>query len=191
MSTNTTTRLRLTARRLDRPPIIVTIAIAVVLLVSMAIGAVRYTPTQAPAVPTASLPIVIIATAQPVATPAGITVADAKPVRWVTAFASPGGDVLGPVPMPETSAIVARFGDEWYEIVWESGPAWIRASELGMEIADVKPERVIIVSAPAEPSYQTADAAAPTPPAPVMQPIRHDVIRDHFLGGIDPNARAP
>lgn len=129
---------------------------------------------------TSAKPIILIqtATAQPVATSAGITVADARPVRYVNCWASPNGDLLGPIPAPDASAITARWGNEFLQTTWQGSPVWVKTSDmLGIPntIADVQPAPTaapaIVVAQVVEPTEQPYQVdAAPTPvnmqPAP-------------------------
>lgn len=176
--TKTTVHLRLPDPRHLSVPAPISVAICVICMAGIiaSIGRIQSTGSAA-AVPTASLPAAIIIIASPVAqippTAVPIQVAAVVPtVRWVTAWAAPDGVVLGPIPAPPASAIVARYGDGWYMTYHDGAPVWVRASELGMQIADIAPApepQVVYVSsqeAPGqavapEPSYQSA----PTPAA--------------------------
>src|SRR5437868_174649 len=145
----------------------------------------RLGSSTAAAVPTPSLPIIILATAQaqPLPTPAAVVqlVAPAQARRWVTAFAAPRGDVLGPIPEPAASAILARYGNDWVMVAWQAGQVWIRAADLGLGLADIAPQiapapQVIyqVVNQPtqaAQDSPQQAEApAAPVYAAEAQQP---------------------
>lgn len=182
--TKTTTHLRLPDPRQLSVPAPITMAICVVALAGIiaAIGRIQSAGSAA-AVPTAAIPAPIIIIASPVAQipptaiPAALVAHKAPAQRWVTAWAAPDSNVvLGPIPAPDASAIVARYGDEWYMIQWNGGPAWIRAADLGLHIANLAPPNIVYVSAPEaprqaiapEPQYQAAESA-PTPAAAMYE----------------------
>jgi len=152
-------------------------AVPVTLLVMatiVTIGTVgRYTPRAVPqAQPTVALPIILIATAQPLptSTPAAM-IAVEQPPRYVVAFAAPDGAILGAIPQPRAEQITARFGDNWYMLEWNGGPAWVRAADLGLSIANLAPPEVVYVSVPQAAPAPAAPQAAPAPAveAPVYE----------------------
>jgi hypothetical protein len=144
---------------------------------------------------TPSLPIIILATNQP-ALPAATAapaaqVAAIQPAlpRFVVAWAAPNGAVLGPIPEPAASAILARYGNDWVMVSWQDGQVWIRTADLGLGLADVAPQIapapqvVYIASEPAQaaqnspqqaeapqPDYQTASQEKPAS-EPVSAPL--------------------
>jgi len=127
--------------------------------------------SSAAAVPTPMLPVILIATPAPLPTHEAIQVAAVEPVRYVVLFDQPNGNALGAVPAPATSAIEARYGDSWYMITWNGAPGWIRAADIGWNIANLAPERVVYVPVQAAP--QAPYSAPPTlepPPPPTLAP---------------------
>jgi hypothetical protein len=149
MITKTTTHLRLAPRRaarwLDRQQIPRAILLPVlVFIVAGSISAINRLGSfaAAPAIPTPTLPIVLIQTATPapiVPTPAAV-VNVLPPVRYVTAWAAPDGDVLGPIPAPRLADVLARYGDTWVMVPWEAGQVWVRAADVGLpNVADIAP----------------------------------------------------
>jgi hypothetical protein len=83
--------------------------------------------------------------------------------RYVFGFDSPNGRALGAIPALETSAIVARYGDEWLQTTHDGAPIWIRPADVGMQIADLAPPAVVYVEQPqaapgvGESSYQVTN----------------------------------
>jgi hypothetical protein len=164
-----TKTIKLHVDRMQLPPaFVVAVAVFVVAGGISAVG--RYTPAGAVAQPTPAL--IVFATAQPALPspePAAL-VSVAQPQRYVVAFDQPAGNPMGAIPAPAPEAITARYGDAWLMTEWNGAPAWIRAAELGMQIADLAPPEVVYVAAPptysppAEPVYQAADYSPP--PAP-------------------------
>ena len=168
----TTTHLKLPRVRFDLPPHVAG-AICTFALIAIAALAGRIATTPAPEMP----PIIIIATSPAVIYPTAVPQAvsfqqqpapAAAPVRWVTAFASPAGDVLGPIEAPELGAIVARFGDGWVATMHDGGMVWVRTADLGLNLANVEPAAPVyeVVNAPVyapEQGYQADTYAAPTP----------------------------
>jgi len=156
------------------------VAVPVTLLVMatiVTIGTVgRYTPRAVPqAQPTVALPIILIATAQPLptSTPAAM-IAVEQPPRYVVAFAAPDGAILGAIPQPRAEQITARFGDNWYMLEWNGGPAWVRAADLGLSIANLAPPEVVYVAAPA-PVY-AAPVAPQAAPACCPEPVEGPAV---------------
>jgi hypothetical protein len=169
-------------------------AIAVVIFCLLGIAAAVGRIASAPAVavqPTPALPVIIIqkepAPAAPVVERAPVQQPAMQPAEphYVVAFASPGGDVLGPIPMPALSALLGRWGDGWVMTDWQGGQVWIRAADMGINLIDLAPQiapaqplengpRVISVEQPAppaveQPAYQVSNDQPP-PPAPPERP---------------------
>jgi hypothetical protein len=122
-------------------------------------------------VPTPQLPIILIASPLPVQPPtaAPIQVAVVLP-RFVVCYDQPvGGSVLGPIPAPDASAIVARYESAWVMTPWNGGYCWLRAADVGLpDVADLEPTeapRYVVVNVPAD--------AAPTP-APGYYQVTND-----------------
>lgn len=179
----TTTRLQLPSPRAWwnlSTPVAATICCFVLLAIAGIVGQLR-SAQQAAAVPTPALNrIIVIATAAPAPTPAPQLARYQPPaaaVPYVVGFDSPNGHALGAIPAPAAGAIVARFGDAWLETTHDGAPIWVRASELGMGLADIAPtaapeapvvERpVYVVSAPAAPAEA---APTPVPAVPTLAP---------------------
>jgi hypothetical protein len=203
--TKTTTHLKRARARWYDLPIPVTIAICVLSLISIAalVGKIRSVPAVA-AMPTPPLPILIIATAPaqipPTAAPAA-QVAAALP-RFVVCYDQPvNGAVLGPIPAPDASAIVARYGAAWVMTPWNGGYCWLRAADIGVpDVADLAP-----TDAP-QVVYQVVNQPAPlsaTPTEPYLAtndgqpagdfyttPPHVDPAAQQALVGSDPNALA-
>lgn len=159
----TTTRLQLPSPRAWwNVPAPLSLAICVVCTAGIiaAVGQIATQPRELPPIIiVATAPAVVVPTAVPIAQPAAYQPAPAAaPVRQVVAFAAPGGDVLGPVPMPAASAITGRWGDEWVSTDHEGATVWIRVSELGANLANLAPQAPQL-----QPAYQQA-------PAPAYQP---------------------
>lgn len=143
------------------------IAIVVILLTivsgSALVGRLQ-SGSGAAAVPTPQLPIIVIrrepAAVVPAAlpAPAQLVAYQPPPLRYVTAWAAPGGDVLGPIPEPATSALLGRWGDGWVATSWQGGTVWIRAADIGLNLANLAPQ---IAPAPAYVSAPDAPQAAP------------------------------
>ncbi len=144
------------------------------ILIGVLIGRIRADRLAAvPAVPTAGM-VILIATplAQPMPSPAPTAAAQVAAVlpRFVVCYDQPvNGSVLGPIPAPSTSAIVARYGTGWVMTPWNNGYCWLHAVDVGMpDVADLQPTeapRILVVSAPApapianETQYQTTSEA--------------------------------
>lgn len=178
--TKTTTHLKLPSPRAlwNLPP---HIAGAIVTFAAIAIVAVvgRIQSTPAPAIaPTAPLPIVIIATSAPaivaptVAQPQLVAFQPA-PAKMVVAFAAPSGDVLGPIPAPATSAILGRWGDSWIMVPWQGSNVWIRAADLGLNLANLAPQPP--APAVSAPIYQVSNDQQ-GPPEPTSEPAQPIVV---------------
>jgi hypothetical protein len=180
----TTTNLRTARRWRDLPtPIAATICIFALLAIAALMGKIHNAPSVA-AQPTPSLPIVVIATqapaiVQPTAAPV-VQVAAALP-RFVVCYDQPiNGAVLGPIPAPDTSAIVARYGVAWVMTPWNGGYCWLRAADVGLpDVADLQapapaqPQVIYeVISQPAEavPTPTESYQIASEPSAPVWAP---------------------
>jgi len=193
MTTKTTTHLKLPSPShwldLSTPTAAAGICIFILLVIAALVGRVRSGPSVA-TVPLA--PIIIVASPLPVQprlvapVPAQQIAAVERPAtRWITAFASPDGAVLGPIPWSVERAILGRFGDGWILTNWENGQVWIRAADLGVKLENLAPA-IAQPAAPqpaqqAQPPYQVSNqpeppaqppAQAPEPPAqPAAAPV--------------------
>jgi len=183
-ATKTTVHLSLpqAARWLDRmaiPPALL-VALAV-LIVAAALSGVSWlrTAQHLAAVPTPSLPVIVIATARPQVAAAAVVQVVAPPpqVRYVVGFDRPNGTALGAIVAPDASTIVARFGDAWLQTTHDGAPIWVRASELGMGLADVAPTATpapLVVERPiyvvSEPQVPAEAVATPSLAVPTLAP---------------------
>jgi len=190
MTTHTTTSLYLTWRDhartwlAQRDPIALLSILLIVSIVGLAvIRQLAIVMAPIAAVPTPSPPIIMIATqpamVPPTAAPRQVAAQLLEaPPRYVVAFAAPDGAVLGAIPEPAASAILARYGDSWLMTNWQGSNVWIRAADIGLNLADVAPALAPAVSASArapvsaapvapEQPYQT-DNAPPTPEPPAQ-----------------------
>jgi hypothetical protein len=170
----TTTNLQLPSVRAwwNLPtPIAATICIFALLTIAALVGRLQQAP--AAAVPTPALdPIIIIATPQiePIPTPAAVVAVQLP--RFVVCYDQPvNGAVLGPIPAPDASAIVARYGNAWVMTPWNGGYCWLRAADVGLpDVADLEPapqpQVIYIASQPAAiatpKSHYEVTSAAPT-----------------------------
>jgi hypothetical protein len=125
-------------------------------------------PTPTPAIATPGL-IVVLETARaaqlPTTTP-----------RLITAYDQPNGNAFpDPIPEPPASAWEARWGDDWIAVRWQPYAVWVRASDLGASLIDVRPVPQLPTLAPAiaapkmAPQYQT-DSAPELGEAPQLSP---------------------
>jgi hypothetical protein len=174
------------------------VAIAICLFAILAIAGLIgkiHSAASVAAVPTPGL-VIILATPQPepvpLAPPAPVQVAYQLPApRYVVAFAAPGGDVLGPIPEPAAGTIMARYGDAWLATSWEGSTVWIRAADVGMQIADLAPPpapqvvvQPVYVSAPAPayaaptPTEQSYQVASDPPPAAAPAVVRKEDFKE-------------
>lgn len=191
----TTTNLKLPPRRRwhDLPvPVSAGICVLALLAIAILVGRLRSMPSPAAEVK----PVIIVATSQPLpptATPAAV-VAAVVPPRMVVAFAAPDGAVLGPIPAPDISAVLARYGDAWALVPWEAGQVWVRAADVGLpDVADLEPPPAPQVVY--QPVYQPA-YAAPTPTEqgytitnePPAEPTAAPVVRKEDFKEPDPKA---
>lgn len=194
MTTHTTTNLRLAARRLDTPPVIVAIVLGIFVLSGL-VSYVQHLPAHAVATPTPGV-IILIATAQPLPTPAAQIerVGANVTARALVAYDAPDGQALGAIEAGRTYQVRASYGVRWLQAdVTGSGVVWLRAADLlGAPggLVDLRPTdapRVVVVSAPAPapaytpptPDYQTMNE----PPTPQMSDHQAQILRDHFLAG--------
>jgi len=158
-------------------PAAITIVLFCLLAIAGIVGQIRSAPSVV-AVPTPGL-IILIATAPaivpPTAIPAAVVYAqapapEAPAVRYVVAFAAPGGDVLGPIPAPALAALIARWGDAWVATLHDGNTVWVRVSELGGSIANVQPAPppppIVREEIPIAPIVAPN---VPPPPAPVAE----------------------
>jgi hypothetical protein len=194
MTTHTTTNLKLAAKRLDTPPIIVAIVLGIFVLSGL-VSFVQHLPARAVATPTPGV-IILIATAQPQSTPAAIRTAEqhgTTTVRALVAYDAPDGQALGAIEAGRAYQVLASYGAAWLQAdVAGSGVVWLRAADLlGAPggLVDLRPTdapRIVVVSAPA-PAYTppTPDFQQMSePPAPPPLSDRQaQLMRDHFLAG--------
>ena len=174
----TTTNLRRRAR-LDQlpPPLAAVIVIFSLLAIGLIVGRIRSTP--AAAVPTAQLPIILIASPLPVQPPTAvppIQVAAVLPgtlARAVVAYDAPNGNVLGAIDAGRAYQVLARYGADWLQAdVVGSGVVWLRSADvldLPAGLADVQPPpapQVVYVSVPQAPPQAPASQAAESAPTP-------------------------
>lgn len=186
MTTNTTTNLRLAARKLDRPIVITAVVLAIFLVAIVAAAVGHHMPAPVAAVPTPGLVILIATPASP---PTRISVASASASllpRAVVAYASPDGSVIGAVEAGRHYGFLARSGDGWLQLAIDgSGAVWVRASDLigAPDLADVatptSAPRVVIVRQPISVS---------SPPTPsggeiMSPPPDNDVLMGSPNGG--------
>jgi hypothetical protein len=186
----TTTNLQLPSPR-DWRDLPVPVAIAICLFALLAIfglvGRMRG-DSGAASVPTPQLPIIMIATApvEPLPTPVAM-IAVQPPIRYVVAFAAPDGDILGPIPAPPASAVLARYGSAWVLVPWESGQVWLRAADVGLpDVADLAPPAPAVVYIASQPAEAAPTLAAPAqtdvPPAaaPVVWATSGPIRKEDF-----------
>lgn len=172
-----TTNLKTVARRWHELPVPVAITICVFCLITIAalLGKI-HTSQQAAAVPTPALdPIIIIATPRtdPLPTPAAVVAVELP--RFVVCYDQPlNGAVLGPIPAPDASAVVARYGVAWVMTPWNGGYCWLHAADVGLpDVADlapvpqVQPQVVYVASQPQAPDEPTS---APQEAQPAAAP---------------------
>jgi hypothetical protein len=166
----TTTNLQPPRRAWYDLPVPLAIAICVFSLIAIAflVGKIHSAPAVA-AVPTPAL--IIIAT--PVPTPAAVIQVIVP--RFVVCYDQPvNGAVLGPIPAPDASAIVARYGAAWVMTPWNGGYCWLRAADVGLpDVADLEPppqpQVIYVASQPemavATPEPQEYQVTSSEPPA--------------------------
>jgi hypothetical protein len=180
------------------PPVACAIVIFALLAIAGLVGRIRSTP--AAAVPTAQLPIIIVASPLPVQPPTAVPlqVAAALPNtlrRAAVAYDSPNGNVIGAIEQGRAYQVRARFGADWLQAdVVGSGVVWLRSADvldLPDGLVDLAPPpapQVVYVSAPAPPqqapvvapAYQAADAA-PTPARYQVLNERQVNIQQHYV----------
>jgi hypothetical protein len=157
----TTTNLNQPPRRTwyDLPvPVGITICVFALLLIGLIVGRVKSAPAVA-AVPTPAL--IIIATPQP--TPAAVVQVIVP--HFVVCYDQPiHGAVLGPIPAPDASAIVARYGTAWVMTPWNGGYCWLRAADVGLpDVADLEP--------PPQPQVIYVASQPQAAPTPAYEPV--------------------
>jgi hypothetical protein len=167
-TTTTTTALRLAWRDrartwlAQRDPFGIIALVLIAPIVGMLIAAALVRLPPSPAVRTPD-PILIIATARAAPLPTA-NIAKAMPVptappRLVTAYDQPEGSAFpDPIAQPDPATWIGRWGDGWIEVAWQPNPVWIRAEDIGAELADVRPVPAVVIAEP------------PPPPAPVPTP---------------------
>ncbi len=171
MKITTTTHLKFPrARWYDlSTPAAASLTIFLLLLIALIVGRIR-SAQQAVVVPTPAIIIIATPAPRPAPTAAAAAPMQIAAVRYVPGFDRPNGNVMGAIPEPAASAIVARWGDEWLETTHDNAPIWIRAADMGMSLANVAPvpqlqPQVVYVSSPpyavptpTEGSYTIANA---------------------------------
>jgi hypothetical protein len=188
-------------------PVMIAVIIFFALCAAGLVGRVQLPSSAAAAVPTPGL-IIMIATAQPQPIPTAAPAAQvayqlpATP-RYVVGFDSPNGRALGAILAPEASAIVGRWGDDWLQTTHDGAPIWIRASELGMNIASQPAQEAAPAPIAPQADYQTASQQKPAgelvsapaieQPAPTTAPMeqtdvtqewaRQQWAAEHCIGG--------
>jgi hypothetical protein len=190
LTTKTTVHLKLPDPRAwwNLPtPAAAAIVVFCLIVIAALVGRIRSAPPIA-VQPTPGL-IILIATPAP-AVPARVQPAPAQQVaavqlpatvRYVTAWAAPGGDVLGPIPWNTDSPMLGRFGDGWILTQWGNGQVWVRASDIGLNLPNLAPAiapqpgpRAVYVeqppAAPQAPEVNYTTDNQPPPPAPPEQP---------------------
>jgi hypothetical protein len=159
------TLARVRAYLAQRDPLPLLGLLIVAAIVSVALGfslyrAISVVPATAAQPTVAAIFIIQTAQARP-ADRAAAALPTATP-RLIVAFTSPNGIAFpDPIPEPQPSSWVGRWGDDWIEIAWAPNPIWIRAADIGARLADVRPV----------PAVELVPVAAP-PPAPVAAPYQ-------------------
>jgi hypothetical protein len=149
--------------------------LALALLIAVALLRPHAAPASVAVQPTPE-PIIMIATARAELLPAPALARASAPLptavpHMVWAYVSPNGAQFpDPIPAPDPRTWIARYGDEWIEVMWSPGPVWIRSADIGANLADiapVPPVRYAPVGPPQpaadQPSYQVDSAPAPQP----------------------------
>jgi hypothetical protein len=189
------TRARVRAWLLQRDPytLVAPLSLALLcLIVALAIvwqlrpprGGATEQPTSLPA-------IMIIATARAEHLPTPFpTVAP----RLVVAFAAPNGIAFpDPIAQPDPSTWIGRWGDGWIEVAWSPNPIWIRAADIGAQLADVRPVPQITiapVAAPAPAQQYQIDSDLPAAPPPTLTAAEREQALDREFGTITDADRA-
>lgn len=126
----------------------VALLVGAALILVAALAALLAQPETPPAVPPTAAPTIV---PSPLLTPP-------PEVRHVTAYAAPGGTVLGPIPVGASP--IARYGDGWVQVAWDGGAVWVEAAA-DSTLPDLAPP--------------TAATAAPAPiaapPPPTAEPL--------------------
>jgi hypothetical protein len=184
-------------------PTAATICIFSLLAIAALLGRVRSAPSVA-AEPTPALPIIIIASPRmepprPTPAPTAAAVVAVQLPRFVVCYDQPvNGAVLGPIPAPDASAIVARYGNAWVMTPWNGGYCWLRAADVGLlDVADLAPapapQVIYVASEPqAAPTPAAQEQVTNEPPAGdfYTTPPHVDPAAQQALIGPDPNALA-
>jgi hypothetical protein len=178
MINQTTIRLHITRGQLfvaharaylaQRDPLALLAGLLAPLLVGIALTAAYY--RSLPPTVLASDPVLIIATA-PAALPPAPRASAALPTatpRLIVAYDQPNGNAFpDAIPIPSADQLVGRWGDDWIGVQWGVQIVWVRAADLGANLADARPVpdiRPAAMPAPAEP-YTVANEFLPAPPA--------------------------
>lgn len=164
-----------------QPPAAAALAIFFLLLLGLIVGRVRSTPSVL-LQPTPALDAIIIIASPlpqgPVPTPAAVVAVQLP--RFVVCYDQPvKGAVLGPIPAPDASAIVARYGNDWVMTPWNGGYCWLRAADVGLpDVADLAPtpapQVVYIASQPEAaptPAPEQYEVASEPPAIPTAAPV--------------------
>lgn len=188
-TTKTTIRLTLPARpRFDGLPLPLAIAVCIFALlgIAAAVGRITSAPSAA-AVPTAPLPIIIVATRGPevplVAPAPAQQVAAAVPAgnvtrRAIVVYGSPDlSAAIGAVEPGRAFTPVAHYGSEWMQLDMQgSGLVFVRVADLydlPPNLIDLKP------AAPAQVIVQPVYVEQPAPPqAPAVEQPAYQVSND-------------
>jgi hypothetical protein len=164
------------------------------ILCALIVGRVQSLRQQA--VPTPALAYVYVyPTAKPSPAPTAAAVVAVQLPRFVVCYDQPvNGAVLGPIPAPDASAIVARYGAAWVMTPWNGGYCWLHAADVGLpDVADLAP-----TEAPPQPQVVYVRQpvyvdAAPTPEqraAPDMQPQTAAILDRETWASMSATAKA-
>jgi hypothetical protein len=173
----TTTRLKLASGArawYDLPtPLAIGVCVFSLFLIAGLAGRITRAPVAA-VQPTPGL-VILIATAQPVAVPLveHAQIVQDAPARYVTAWAAPDGVVLGPIPWSADSPMLGRYGDNWVLTSWDNGQVWVRASDIGLNLANLAPQiapemQVVYI----QPETRQEAPVAPILPQPIDPPYQ-------------------
>lgn len=177
----------------QRDPLLLFAAPLALLLIGLIVGAqfwriARPSATNAQVAQSTQAPIWIIATARAVVLPTALPTAVP---RMIVAYDQPNGAAFpDAIPVPAADHLIGRWGDDWIAVAWQPFAVWVRAEDLGVKLADVRPmpdiQTVPTVAPAPAPSYQVANA----PAAPASDAQRYgltDVDMDRALA--DHNAQ--
>lgn len=156
----------LSARTQIPPMFAVILAVFVAAAGIVAVGRLSSPQARAAAVPTMSLPVIIIASPTPAAPTPAAVVAAVLPSglpRALVAYDAPGGNVLGAIEQGRAYRVLARYGADWLQAdVTGSGAVWLRTSD----VLDI-PAKLVDLQPTAEPAViYVAAAPAQDPPTP-------------------------